>query len=219
MRLGNYGAALDGGAETRGDTTFAHVTDQRVDGGLPFSCVHLLRKARVSQYSGIALRQRDEDQHAGPMPGMADAAQDELLERRAMGARTPQRARDQRQPQRHPREDQPERDEYDDLDENNPLHAPCSEFDQRPGRQQRQHGRPDDRDVHVIGRRMCQHTYELSAGLLFRCGYCGSDGGMVLGGKRHHQLPEAPPPPDDPPPPENPPPKPPPEEPPQEPPS
>ena len=68
--------------------------------------------------------------------------------------------------------------------------------------------------MRIVRRGMRQHADDLPAAMGLRLVDGGGDGGAILLGQLHHQLPDAPPPPDEPPPPENPPPKPPPENPP-----
>ena len=80
----------------------AHVTGQGVDRGLPLRALHFLGDAVVGDDARIALRQRHEDQYAGAVFGMRDAAHDELLQRGAVRPRPPHGARHQQEPQRHP---------------------------------------------------------------------------------------------------------------------
>src|SRR5277367_4724013 len=165
--------------------------------------------ALVGDDPRVVFRRRHEDEDAGPVARMADAADHELLQRRLMGARAPHRRRHQREAQRHPREDQAGDQEHRKLQQENLLHAPRRQIDQRPRHDERQHARPQDRHIGIVRRRVRQYAHDLARRALFGIANGGRDRLVILVAQLHHQLPDAPPPPDEPPPPENPPPPPP----------
>src|SRR5262249_8893953 len=105
-------------------------------------------------------------------------------------------------------------EEDDELRQEDALHAPLREIDQRPRREKRQQARPQNRNVGIGRRSVRQNTNDLSAGALLCLADRGGNSGIILIRQPHHQLPDAPPPPDDPPPPPKPPPNPPPSPPP-----
>ena len=104
MRRKHGSATLDRGGEPLGDAAGTHVVAKSINRRLPLGCLHLLGDTVVGNDAGVTLRQRHEDQDSAAVPGIGDAADDELLECRTMRPRPAHAARNQRQPERRQEE-------------------------------------------------------------------------------------------------------------------
>ena len=137
--------------ESCSDPTLPHMRGQRIDRGLPFEGMHFLRHAFIGDDPRVVLGHGHEDQDPAAIACAANPAQHELLERRAMGPSTLYRPRHQQNPQRRPGECDSGNEEDDELHQENALHAPLREIDQRPRREQRQKARPQNGNVRIGG--------------------------------------------------------------------
>src|SRR5215469_1818961 len=115
---------------------FADLVRQHIDSCLPLRWVNFLRHAFIGDDARVVLGHGYEDQYPAAIARAANAAQHELLDRGAMGASAPYRARHKKNAYWGPGKCQSGNEEDDELRQEDALHAPLREIDQRPRREQ-----------------------------------------------------------------------------------
>src|SRR5262245_54027821 len=104
--------------------------------------MHFLRYPFIGDDTRVVLGQRHKDQDATAVARSTNRAHDELLDGGAVGAGALYRARYKQNAQRRPGESESRNKEDDELRQEDALHAPLREIDQRPRREKRQYARP-----------------------------------------------------------------------------
>ena len=164
----NGAAALDRRGKALRNAARAHVVRKGVDCSLPFRTLYFLCDTFVGDDPRIAFSERHEYQHAGAILCAAYPPHDKLFERGTMRPCTSHHLRHQCEPKRHPGECKRRDNECHDLQQENSLNAPLSKINERPRRQKCQRARPQDWDMDIFGRRMCEHADDLSIGAPLR---------------------------------------------------